>query len=177
MLESAIRALIKKEYDNISYKVLNIGAANVLPAYSSEIGVPMDGRHIEAADAIIGVAAEARKLGEVYQSSPISFRFVKASDAYMSMMNGRDTMMIELIQLSRCDGGYELNAAYEDALSKLGGRPHWGQVNTLTAGGLLGKMYPRYEDWLDVHRRLNASGVFDSPFTDRVGISTSRFTP
>jgi hypothetical protein len=51
-------------------------------------------------------------------------------------------------------------------------------VNTLTAGGgLLGKMYPRYEDWLDVHRRLNASGVFDSPFTDRVGISTSRFTP
>ncbi|MBV9196946.1 MAG: FAD-binding protein [Solirubrobacterales bacterium] len=178
MLESAIRALIKEEYDDVSYKVLNIGAANVLPAYSSEIGVPMDGRHIEAADAIIGVAAEERKLGDVYQSSPISFRFVKASNAYMSMMNGRDTMMIELIQLSRCDGGYELNAAYEQTLNKLGGRPHWGQVNTLTAGdGLLGTMYPRYRDWLDVHRRLNSSGVFASPFTDRVGISTPRFTP
>jgi L-gulono-1,4-lactone dehydrogenase len=158
--------------------VLNIGTANLLPAYSSEIGVPMDGRHIEAADAIIAVASEWRKLGDVYQSSPISFRFVKASSAYMSMMNGRDTMMIELIQLSRCDGGYELNAAYEQALSRLGGRSHWGQVNTLTAAaGLLDTMHPRYQDWLDVHRRLNSSGVFDSPFTDRVGFSTPRFAP
>lgn len=178
MLENAMRALIKKEYDNVSYEVLNIGAANILPAYSCEVGVPMDGRHIEAADAIIGVAEEGRKLGDIYQSSPISFRFVKASNAYMSMMNGRDTMMIELIQLSRCDGGYELNAGYEQALNNLGGRPHWGQVNTLTAGnGLLETMYPRYQDWLDVHRRLNSSGVFDSPFTDRVGISVPRFRP
>ncbi|MBV9338492.1 MAG: FAD-binding protein [Solirubrobacterales bacterium] len=178
MMESAIRALIKKEYDEVSYRVLNIGAANLLPAYSSEIGVPMDGRHVEAAEAIIRVAAEARGVGDVYQSSPISFRFVKASNAYMSMMQGRDTMMIELIQLSRADGGYELNAAYEEALARLGGRPHWGQVNTLTAReGLLETMYPRYADWLRVHNRLNASGVFNSPFTERVGISAPPFTP
>ena len=62
------------------------------------------------------MAAERRELGDVYQSSPISFRFVKASNAYMSMMQGRDTMMIELIQLSRTDGGYELLAAYEKEL-------------------------------------------------------------
>jgi hypothetical protein len=178
MMENAIRALIKNEYDEVSYKVLNIGAANVLPAYSGEVGVPMDGRHIEAADALIRVAAEYRRLGDVYQSSPISFRFVKASNAYMSMMQGRDTMMIELIELSRCDGGYELVAAYENELSKLGGRPHWGQVNSLAAGaGLLQTMYPRYPDWLQVMGQLNSSGVFDSPFTERVGISAQRFTP
>ena len=178
MMESAIRALIKKQYDEVSYKVLNIGTANLLPAYSGEVGVPMDGRHIEAADALIRVASEYRRLGDVYQSSPISFRFVKASSAYMSMMEGRDTMMIELIELSRCDGGYELIAAYEKELSKLGGRPHWGQVNTLAAGeGLLRTMYPRYPDWLRVHNQLNSSGVFASPFTDRVGISAQRFTP
>jgi hypothetical protein len=96
----------------------------------------------------------------------------------MSMMQGRDTMMIELIELSRCDGGYELIAAYERELSKLGGRPHWGQVNSLSAfQGLLETMYPRYADWLQVYSQLNASGVFDSPFTDRVGISAQRFTP
>jgi hypothetical protein len=178
MMENAIRALIKKEYDNVSYEVLNIGTANLLPAYSGEVGVPMDGRHIEAADALIRVASEYRDLGDVYQSSPISFRFVKASNAYMSMMQGRDTMMIELIELSRCDGGYELIAAYEKELSKLGGRPHWGQVNSLSAfEGLLETMYPRYPDWLQVHSQLNASGVFDSPFTERVGISAQRFTP
>lgn len=178
MLENAIRALVKKEYDEVSYKVLDIGAANLLPAYSAEIGVPMDGRHIEAVEEIIRIAAECRRLGDVYQSSPISFRFVKASSADMSMMNARDTMMIELIQLSRCDGGHELIAAYEQGLNKLGGRPHWGQINTLAAGdGLLTTMYPDYREWLGVHRQLNASGVFDSPFSERVGISAQRFTP
>jgi L-gulono-1,4-lactone dehydrogenase len=176
LLENAIRGLVKDDYENVSYRVLNIGAANVLPAYSEEIGVPMDGRHLEAVERIIEVAAERRRLGGVYQSSPISFRFVRASPAYMSMMNGRDTMMIELIQLTRCEGGFELLAAYEEALYDLGGRPHWGQVNTLTGShGLVASMYPRYEDWLEVHRRLNSSGVFDSPFTRRVGISEERF--
>ena len=172
LLENAIRALIKDEYDNVSYRVLNIGAANVLPAYSCEIGVPMDGRHLEAVELIIQVAAEHRRLGDVYQSSPISFRFVRASPAYMSMMNGRDTMMIELIQLTRSDGGYELLAAYEEALYELDGRPHWGQVNTLTGSHeFIASMYPDYGKWLEVHRELNGSGVFDSPFSKRVGIS------
>jgi hypothetical protein len=54
----------------------------------------------------------------------------------------------------------------------------WRQVNALTAGdGLLETMYFRYPDWLEVHQRLNSRGVFNSPFTDRVGISGPRFTP
>src|SRR5581483_2764197 len=136
------------------------------------------GRHIEAVEAIIRVAAERRSVGDVYQSSPISFRFVRGSDAYMSMMQGRDTMMIELIELSRCDGGYELIDAYERELCKLSRRPHWGQVNSLGAfAGRLETMYPRYPDWLQVLGQLNASDVFDNPFSERVEISAQRFTP
>ena len=92
------------------------------------------------------------------------------------MMNGHDTMMIELIMLTHTEGGFELLADYEEALYALSGRPHWGQVNTLTGSdGLLESMYPRLQDWLAVHGRLNASGVFDGPFSKRVGISVSRF--
>jgi pimeloyl-ACP methyl ester carboxylesterase len=105
------------------------------------------------------LADRARRLGKVYQSSPIALRFVKASPAYLSMMHGHDTMMMELIQLRGNDGGYEMLGAYEEALYALGGRPHWGQVNTLTGShGLVASMYPRYEDWQRVHRELNASG-------------------
>jgi hypothetical protein len=175
LLESAMSALVKDEYDNVSYEVLNIGVANILPAYSCEIGVPMDGRHLEAVERIIEVAAEHRRLGEIYQSSPISFRFVRASPADMSMMSGRDTMMIELIQLRGSQGALELTAAYEEALFDLGGRPHWGQLNTLTGShGLIESMYPRYPEWLKVHRQFDTNGVFDSPFTRRVGISQGR---
>ncbi|HEY1540459.1 MAG TPA: D-arabinono-1,4-lactone oxidase [Solirubrobacteraceae bacterium] len=178
MIETAMTALVKDEYDEVSFKVFNIGNANLVPAYSAEVGVPMDGRHIEAVERVFAVAERRRSLGDVYQSSPIALRFVKASPAFASMMHGRDTMMMELIQLSGNDGGYEMLGAYEEALYDLGGRPHWGQVNALTGShGLVASMYPRWEDWLAVHRRFNASGVFDSPFSRRVGIAQDRFTP
>jgi len=178
LLRGSVTSLVKDEYDEISYKVFNIGTLNNLPAYSCEIGVPMDGRHIEAVETIFRVARERRELGHVYQSSPIALRFVKASPAYLSMMHGRDTMMIELIELHGNDGGYELVKAYEEALYALGGRPHWGHVNTLSGShGFVESMYPRHADWLDVRARLDPDGMFDSPFTKRVGLSADRFVP
>jgi hypothetical protein len=178
LLETAMTALVKDEYDARSYDVFNIGNANLVPAYSAEVGIPMDGRHIEAVECVFEVADRQRRLGDVYQSSPIALRFVKASPAFVSMMYGADTMMMELIQLRGNDGGYEMLAAYEEALYLLGGRPHWGQVNALTGShGFVASMYPRYEDWLRVHGEMNASGVFDSPFSRRVGIAEERFTP
>lgn len=178
MIDRALKTLAKRDYTNVSYRVFNIGTANYLPAYSAEIGVPVDerGLHLQAVEKVFEVAARHRRLGNAYQSSPISLRFVRASDALMSMMNGHDTMMIELIMLTHTEGGFELLADYEEALYALGGRPHWGQVNTLTGSdGLVASMYPRFQDWLAVHRRLNASGAFDSQFSKRVGISVSRF--
>jgi hypothetical protein len=174
LIGQALKALVNDDYVNISYRVFNIGAANYLPAYSCEIGVPVDERqlHIAAVERIVEVAAQRRRLGEVYHSSPISLRFVKATDACMSMMQGQDTMMIELIMATHTVGGMELVAAHEDALQQLGGRPHWGQVNTLTGSrGLVEAMYPRYHEWQEIHAQLNASGVFNGPFSKRVGIS------
>jgi len=61
-------------------------------------------------------------------------------------------------------------------LHALEGRPHWGQVNTLTGShDFLAKMYPGYAAWQEAHRQLNQSRVFDSPFSKRVGISTRPF--
>ena len=177
LLRQALKALVNDDYVNISYRVFNIGAANYLPAYSCEIGVPADEARLNlAVEKIVAVAGQRRDLGEVFHSSPISLRFVKASDAYLSMMQGRDTVMIELIMATRTVGGMELLDAHENALYELGGRPHWGQVNSLTGShGLVASMYPRYADWQAVHAELNASGVFDSPFSKRVGISRSEF--
>jgi L-gulono-1,4-lactone dehydrogenase len=176
MIDRALSSLESRDYTNLSYRVLNIGAANFLPAYSAEIGVPVDerGLHVQAVEKIFEVAARHRDLGKAYHSSPISLRFVRASDALMAMMNGRDTMMIELIMLTHTEGGFELLADYEDALYALDGRPHWGQINTLAASdGLIPTMYPRFADWLTVHAELNRTGVFNSPFSKRVGISAT----
>jgi hypothetical protein len=171
--DQLLGALADNEYTGPSYKVLNIGAANLLPAYSSELAVPLAGdKYLRAIDTLIGVAARHRDLGAVYHTGLVALRFVRASPAYLSMMHGRDTMMVELIQATETEGGYELLGAYEDALYALDGRPHWGQVNTLTGShDTLRRMYPEYDRWLKVHDELNASGVFDSPFAKRVGIT------
>jgi L-gulono-1,4-lactone dehydrogenase len=178
MIAQALKALVNDDYVNISYKVLNIGAANYLPAYSAEIGVPFDDRglYVRAVERIVEVAARRARVGEAYHSSPISLRFVRGTDAHMSMMQGHDTMMIELIMATHTQGGEELLGAHENALYKLGGRPHWGQINSLTGShGLIAEMYPHYGEWQEVHAQLNSSGVFDSPFSKRVGISRARF--
>jgi L-gulono-1,4-lactone dehydrogenase len=86
------------------------------------------------------------------------------------MMHGRATMMIELILVDGTPRGLDLLAGYEERLADLGVRAHWGQINGLTAERVRAS-YPRWDAWLEVHRRLNASGVFDSPFTRRIGIS------
>src|SRR5262249_49042146 len=59
LIAQALKALINDDYVNISYRVFNIGAANYLPAYSCEIGVPVDERqlHLAAVERIVEVAA------------------------------------------------------------------------------------------------------------------------
>jgi FAD/FMN-containing dehydrogenase len=168
--DSVLEGMADDGYANVSYKVFNIGEANRLPAVSMELGVTLEGdRHLEAVDRILAIAADRRKRDKLIHTSPIALRFVDASRAYASMMEGQQTMMIELILVDGTRGGDELLAIYERELADLGARPHWGQINALTPARVR-ELYPRWDDWLAVERVLNASGVFDSPFTRRVDI-------
>jgi FAD/FMN-containing dehydrogenase len=168
-LEWVINRLVDDEFTGRSYRVLNIGAANVLPARSMEIAVPLD-QHVAAMDAVFGVAEAFRARGRIFHTAPIALRFVKRSPALLSMMHGRElTMTIELIVIDGSFGSCELLAAYERALRPLGGRPHWGQVNHLTPAEVE-RLYTGLPAWRRVHALLNASGVFDGPFPSRVDI-------
>jgi L-gulono-1,4-lactone dehydrogenase len=174
-IDQMLSILADNEYSGPSYKVLNIGAANLLPAYSSEIGVPLAGdRHLQAVDTLIAVADRHRRLGRAYHTGLISLRFVRGSRAHLSMMHGGDTMMIELILMTQTEGGFELLAAHEEALYALGGRPHWGQFNRLTDPRPL---YPNYDRWLAARERFDPERLFDSPFTKRAGITDASRVP
>lgn len=167
--DATLEDMCDPDYTNISYKVFNIGEANVLPAISMELGVAVDGRHLEAVDRILAIAAERAREG-IYHTSPFSLRFVAPSAAYASMMYGQPTMMIELIMVTESRGAIPLLIGYEDALADLDVRPHWGQINAIEPAQPP-QLYPLWDRWLAVERELNSSGVFDSPFTKRVGIS------
>jgi L-gulono-1,4-lactone dehydrogenase len=167
-IDQMLGILADNEYSGPSYKVLNIGAANLLPAYSSEIAVPAD-RYAEAVDRLIATADRQRRLGRAYHTGLISLRFVPEASAYLSMMHGRDTMTIELILMNDTEGGLGLLAAHETALYAVGGRPHWGQVNWLTEETVR-ELYPRYDDWQAVRARFDPEGLFDAPLTRRLAL-------
>jgi L-gulono-1,4-lactone dehydrogenase len=168
--DAVLDGMADDAYDNVSYKVFNIGEANKLPAVSMELGVTLEGdRHLETVDRILAIAARRRKEEKLVHTSPIALRFVAPSRACASMMQGQPTMMIELILVDGTRGGDALLAGYEEELADLGVRPHWGQINALTPARVR-ELYPRWDEWLAVERELNASGVFDSPFTRRVEI-------
>jgi L-gulono-1,4-lactone dehydrogenase len=161
-----LKEMCDPDYRNVSYKVFNIGEANELPAVSMELGIPLAGdAHIAAVDRLLEIAARERRHGR-FHTSPFSLRFVAGSRALASMMHGGPTMMIELILVTGTRGGEDLLATYERELPS---RPHWGQYNVLAAGDP-GRLYPAWEAWRKVESQFNASGVFDSPFTRRVGI-------
>ncbi|HET9737716.1 MAG TPA: D-arabinono-1,4-lactone oxidase [Solirubrobacteraceae bacterium] len=169
-----LRRMEDENYTQVSYRVFNIGAANHLPALSMEIGVPVEGdNHLRAVECLFEVADECARERRLFHTSPISLRFVAPSRAYASMMYGTPTMMIELILISGTKGGRSLLAEHERRLAEFGARPHWGQYNTLGPQSGLATLYPRWDTWLEVRERFNETGVFNSEFTDRVGISAA----
>ena len=174
LVEGAIQNLVDpKEFVALSYTMLNIGAANGFPAVCSEVGVDL-ARHVDAADAILALAAQARAEG-AYQSGVVVLRYVASSPGFLSMQPG-ETCMIELPMLRGVFGSDSLPWRYEQALTEnFGGRPHWGQRNFLTGSHeMLERIYGEgnVSDWMDVFQSFNPKGQFYSRFTDRVGFSS-----
>ena len=177
ILNEAMKGLVDDAYIDKSYKVLNLGTANNISAYSTEIAFPLkDNTYIQAVERMFEVANKMKTLGNLYHTSPISLRFVKASEFYLSMQNGGDTCMIEIPVVNGTYGGFDLLQHYEEAMYEFSGRPHWGQVNYLTGSNdLIKKMYPAYDKWIKVYKELNKRGTFNNQFTDRCGFSIINF--
>ncbi|MGH2460688.1 MAG: D-arabinono-1,4-lactone oxidase, partial [Chloroflexota bacterium] len=174
VIDQAMGALAR-DYVDRSYRVFNIGMANDVPAYGSEIGFSLD-RYLAATERILAIADQRQQVGSAYLTSPFSLRFVRAATAHLSMMYGADTCMIEFPMLDGTFGGKEILEEIETELYAYGGRPHWGLLNFLSgASGLIEAMYPMLPRWLEVFHQLSPDGRFANAFTERCGFSPRAF--
>jgi hypothetical protein len=157
-------------YVDRNYRVLDLGPVNRESVYASEVAFPMD-RYLDAVDRILALAAQAQELGNIYQTSPISLRFVAPSEHFLAMQVGAPRCMIEMPILSGTRGGREVLARYLDAATAFGGRPHWGERQQLSgAGGALTALYPDAPRWSKVRAELDPGRMFDNSFTARTGL-------
>lgn len=89
---------------------------------------------------------------------PIEFRQVAADDIWLSPFHGRDSATIAVHRLAGEDFTAYF-AAMEAIFRNHRGRPHWGKLHTLKAADLAG-LYPHWDDFHAVRRRLDPQGVF-----------------
>jgi hypothetical protein len=177
LLEQGLEELVTGPHGHIdqSFRVYNVGRINTAEVLSGEYFVPVrDALVAQTVERLIGIVADNGRHG-VYQTSPLSLRFVKGTQAYMSMVQGSGVFCaVEVPIFTQGVGAFEALLSYEQGLYSLGARPHWGQMHELTGTtGWWRSAYPQADRWHRVYRELNPLGIFDNHFTDRLGLSVA----
>ena len=179
VIDKALGALRDANYVAKSYKVMNLGPVDKLEALAVELSFDATNATTDASalikqvDHLLDIFAQFAAQNKWYLAGPIALRFVAASNAYLAPQTGRPTCVAELDLLVGITNGVTLLKEVKEAICVKGSgiRVHWGlDLDTVTKDEVP-DMFPQYEKWLSVYRQLNSSGIFNSPFTDRLGIS------
>ena len=89
---------------------------------------------------------------------PLEIRLVAAEDAWMSPNYRRENLVVSISGQPGAPYWPYLRAC-DSLFAEFGGRPHWGKLHFMTADRLA-RLFPRYENFLDVRRRFDPNGVF-----------------
>ena len=89
---------------------------------------------------------------------PLEIRLVAAEDAWMSPNYHRENLVVSISGQPGAEYWPYLRAC-DSLFAEFGGRPHWGKMHFMTADRLA-RLFPRYENFLDVRCRFDPNGVF-----------------
>ncbi|PTX53884.1 FAD-linked oxidoreductase [Melghirimyces profundicolus] len=97
---------------------------------------------------------------------PVEIRFVKGDDIWLSPAYEQNSAFVA-VHMYKGMPHRDYFAAMERIFLRYGGRPHWGKIHSLEAKDLA-RLYPRWEDFLRVRRKLDPEGLFLNPYLRRI---------
>jgi FAD-linked oxidoreductase len=97
---------------------------------------------------------------------PIEYRYVAADESPLSPFYRRASAVLSVHQYAPVPHDPYF-ADLERILRGFGGRPHWGKLHTLTAAELR-PMYPLWDRFHEIRRRLDPAGKFLTPYLRRL---------
>ncbi len=100
------------------------------------------------------------------RSSSIEVRFAAADDIALSTASGRESAYIAVHVFQGTEYAQYFQGV-ERIMDDYGGRPHWGKLHFKTAE-TLAPLYPRWDEFHAVRRRLDPEGRFANSYTERV---------
>jgi L-gulonolactone oxidase len=105
---------------------------------------------------------------DAYAHIPMDIRFLAADETWLSTAYGRDTVTVGCV--TRNPEHAEEYAAFdmvEDLFLSYGGRPHWAKRFKAT-GDELRPLYPRWDDFVALRRRMDPDDKFLNPYLERM---------
>lgn len=97
---------------------------------------------------------------------PIEYRYVAGDDIWISPFEGGPRASIAVHQYWKQDP-WPLFRLAEPILLRHGGRPHWGKMFSPELARVR-ELYPSWDRWNAVRRRLDPGGKFLNPFLRRI---------
>ena len=89
---------------------------------------------------------------------PLEIRNVAADEAWLSPNYQRDNLVVSISGQPGTDYWPYLRAC-DSLFAEFSGRPHWGKLHFMTADRLV-RLFPRYEDFVQMRRRFDPTGTF-----------------
>jgi len=177
ILDSALKRLKDKRYENEGYKVLYQGVEYIkVRAYDSEYAFDLSNDSIAYINALEEMfeKAENNKSRNWYQTSPMGIRFVDKSEAYLSPEHGKKVAYIDTPFLVGTPHADDILTSYQEIMFKHGGIPHWGKINTILDDRTdqIKQLYPMLNEWEKTFKRFNPAGTFNNQFSDRLGLGS-----
>ncbi len=172
-LNASLASRGDRTYINKSHEIFNIGPVNYMRAFGIEMSFRFEDA-VRVAERFFELARSHYDQGMVH-TTPCTLRFVKPSAANLAMMHDRKTVTLEIGSAIGVRRSREMLVNYEKVfISEFAARPHWGaDLNVLTSIDQVRALWgeANVDQWLAIYRQLNRTGTFNSPFTDRLGIS------
>ncbi len=159
MAEVTARALSAREFSDESWRVFC--SRRAVRFVESEYAVP----RAAVRDVVLALKDWVDRHDEALPF-PVEVRFLAADDVWLSTAYGRDTAYVAVHQYHRMEHARYF-AAFEAIVAEHAGRPHWGKLHSLDAERLR-PLYPRFDDFLAVRRRLDPTGLFGNAYLERV---------
>jgi FAD-linked oxidoreductase len=98
---------------------------------------------------------------------PIEVRVVRGDDAWLSPFHGHEKSASIAVHHYYLEDPLPYFNDIEPLYQAIGGRPHWGKMNTLEAS-VFAQRYPRWRDFLDVRAALDPTGKMLNPYLKKV---------
>jgi len=147
------------EYIDRSYRVF--ASPRLIRFYEMEYSIP-----IEAAQEAFNRIRDYVAGSGLMITFPVEVRFTKGDDIPLSTASGRDSCYIA-IHVFEGTPYQQYFSAVEDIMDDYGGRPHWGKLHFQKAE-TLEPLYPEWEAFQAVRKRLDPDGMFSNAYLDRV---------